>query len=699
MENIGLALTNLFLGLACVLYAKYSWKVHTPIPLLRNNVTWLYVSVSVMCMLCFFMFGFYNLPDGEIHLFIEQSILLSSSFVVYFILAIVFTLKMPSKPRKARALLLIPTLLYALFTFQWSTFTYTNIIMMPCLAALCYFMTKMYLGNKNRQLFLGILSVGLIATFTLFQNYLVKIENPFFFMLYLPAVLLTSFTLYRGLALFLNLSNKSGLIHSVANNHLNYLTSTSIIQELSPKTTEEAQEIFKHNKKISKILSCQSSGYSIGGQHLIENGVIINTQKLNKVEFFDSVNGLIKVEPSMSWHELLSYLTRAQKDNPNAWMPKQIPTEFLDYSIGGAVSANTHGNNLFTLPLIKDIASIDLVTLTGEILRVHRKANQELFKLAIGGYGLFGLITGVEFNLSKKRILQRKVELLSIKELPNEITKHTQAGCTHFEFILNTNELEQDFLQTGILSSYLPIEADPKTIQFEPYHQSILEIQTFKENLYMLENNKSHKIKLQHETLKSKNELFYWSNNIVPYFPLESKLKLVNLLFPEYKDYHLIKHEYYIPVTQINTFLNKLSSHKICREFNLIQARITITKKDEESFLFWSSQDYLALELSFNTPNSMQSLSHIKDYLLELTELSIHCQGSFSLGFMQCYEKNHLLHCYPQMPDFLNLKLKHDPSEIFQSNWYQSIKKMIYGTKAETPYLSISPKQIQKRGS
>ena len=699
MENIGLALANLFLGLSFFLYAKYNWKISTPIPLLKNNVTWLYLSISVTYLVSFFMYGFYNLPNGEIHNVIEQVILLSSSFIFYFLLTIIFTLHMPSKPRKARALSLIPAVIYALFTFQWSYFSYVDFILIPTIAVLGYHIYSMYRLNKNKQLLFGIVSLFSLSALTFLQNHFVTIENPFFFMIYIPLSLLCSIGLYRGIGLYIQYINKTGIYNVIGNNYLNHLTPTSLFQIFYPRTPEEIKEIFKQVKNYSKMVSFQSKGYSIGSQHLIENGVLINAKKINKVEFFDSVNGFIKTGPSMSWHHLLSYLNRAQKDNPNAWMPKQIPGHFLDYSIGGSVSANTHGNNLLCSPLIKDIDAIDILGFSGEVQRIHRKANDELFKLVVGGYGLFGFITGIELKLSKKLILKRKVETILIKDLPSDINKHIQTGCLNLELELNTDESSNDFLQTGILSSYFPVEADPKTIQFEAYHDSYFDKSTYRENLFLLKNNKTEKLKLKNDLIKSKNELYYWSNQIVPYCPVEKHLPIVNLLFPEYKNYFLIKHKYYLPIDNIHLFLNKVSSHKICREFNLISATISVTKKDEESFLFWSNQDYVALDLNFHIPQSIQSLINIKEYLIDLTDLAIYFNGSFDLGHMQCFEKNQLLKCYPQMPDFVNLKLKHDPNEMIQTDWYQSIKKIIYGSKTEISNLSIQPPLLQKRKS
>ena len=37
--------------------------------------------------------------------------------------------------------------------------------------------------------------------------------------------------------------------------------------------------------------------------------------------------------------------------------------------------------------------------------------------------------------------------------------------------------------------------------------------------------------------------------------------------------------------------------------------------------------------------------------------------------------------CYPQMPEFLKLKRKYDPDELFQSEWYRHYKRMYFGDK------------------
>ncbi len=65
-------------------------------------------------------------------------------------------------------------------------------------------------------------------------------------------------------------------------------------------------------------------------------------------------------------------------------------------------------------PFISDVESFHLLDGSGVLHRCARNKNEELFRLAIGGYGLFGVITRVCLRLSPRKKLRRKVELIDV---------------------------------------------------------------------------------------------------------------------------------------------------------------------------------------------------------------------------------------------------------------------------------------------
>ena len=67
--------------------------------------------------------------------------------------------------------------------------------------------------------------------------------------------------------------------------------------------------------------------------------------------------------------------------------------------------------------MIADVEWIEMVTAEGKLKKCSRKENTELFSLAIGGYGLFGVITTVGLRLVPRGKVRRRVEARTLAEL------------------------------------------------------------------------------------------------------------------------------------------------------------------------------------------------------------------------------------------------------------------------------------------
>src|SRR5204863_4310438 len=117
-----------------------------------------------------------------------------------------------------------------------------------------------------------------------------------------------------------------------------------------------------------------------------------DTRKLKRVLNLDAENGQVEVEAGILWPQLVADLLRIQKGRPNPWGIRQKQTGADRLSLGGALSANVHGRGLRMLPIIGDVESFVLVDADANTCRRSRTENPELFRLAIGGYGLFGAI-------------------------------------------------------------------------------------------------------------------------------------------------------------------------------------------------------------------------------------------------------------------------------------------------------------------
>ena len=56
--------------------------------------------------------------------------------------------------------------------------------------------------------------------------------------------------------------------------------------------------------------------------------------------------------------------------------------------------------------------------------------------------------------------------------------------------------------------------------------------------------------------------------------------------------------------------------------------------------------------------------------------MAIERGGRYYLTYHRYATRSQVEACYPQLPEFLRLKKKHDPEERFQSEWYRFYQTM-----------------------
>jgi FAD/FMN-containing dehydrogenases len=134
--------------------------------------------------------------------------------------------------------------------------------------------------------------------------------------------------------------------------------------------------------------------------------VLVDTTKLNRVLNFDPEKGLVEVEAGIQWPDLIEYLLEVQRDRqPRQWGIVQKQTGADRLTVGGATSANIHGRGLRFKPIAQDVESFTLIDADGDLRVCSRRENSELFRLAIGGYGLFGVLYSTTLRLMSHKKL------------------------------------------------------------------------------------------------------------------------------------------------------------------------------------------------------------------------------------------------------------------------------------------------------
>ena len=203
----------------------------------------------------------------------------------------------------------------------------------------------------------------------------------------------------------------------------------------------------------------------MGGQQFADGGELLDLRGMNRVLELDMDRGLVRAQGGIQWPDLIRGILELQRDREPERSPRwgiaQKQTGADALTLGGALSANIHGRGLVMGPIVNDVESFTLVNANGDSITCSRTENAELFSLAIGGYGLFGVITEVTLRLTPRRTLRRVVRVIDIEDAVNAAERRINEGFLYGDFQFDIDPRSSDFLTKGVFSGYAPVEGDP----------------------------------------------------------------------------------------------------------------------------------------------------------------------------------------------------------------------------------------------
>ena len=286
------------------------------------------------------------------------------------------------------------------------------------------------------------------------------------------------------------------------------LNSTRVYRIAAPESLDSVRRLLASARKEKRAVCISGGRHAMGGQQFCADALMLDIRKLKNVLSFDRERGLIEVESGIQWPELLAYLQSSQAGADNAWAFAQKQTGADRLTMGGCLSANVHGRGLTMAPFISDVESFKLIDARGNLVNCSREENAELFRLAIGGYGLFGFIYSVTLRLVPRRKLERVVEVRDVAGLMGAFEERVRDGFLYGDFQYAIDEKSEDFLRRGVFCTYRPVE---ESRPMSPLQRELGEGE-WTELLYLAHANKTEAFKRYAGYYLSTNGQLYWSD-------------------------------------------------------------------------------------------------------------------------------------------------------------------------------------------
>ncbi len=153
--------------------------------------------------------------------------------------------------------------------------------------------------------------------------------------------------------------------------------------------------------------------HSMGGQSLARNGLGI-TFASERCEV-DRAAGTARVHAGTRWHQVIAALD-AQGLSPAVMQSNS------DFSVGATFSVNAHGWPAPYGPFGSTVRALRLMLADGSVVTASRTDNPELFAMAMGGYGLVGILLELEIAVVENRMMRPRFERMPAGELARRFT-------------------------------------------------------------------------------------------------------------------------------------------------------------------------------------------------------------------------------------------------------------------------------------
>jgi len=482
------------------------------------------------------------------------------------------------------------------------------------------------------------------------------------------------------------------------------LNRTYVSDIVRPETINDLQLLVEKARLQKMPLSFCGGRHAMGGQQFGTDMRLIDMRGMNSIFEMDGKKGIITTEAGIQWPELMNYLTDSRKPTVGSknwllgqsdaitplieglandveqnltsrWGIRQKPTGTDTITLGGSLSSNVHGRGLKLMPVCADVEGIALVNATGEIVECNRVFNPELFSLALGGYGLFGLIYTVQLRLWIRKKVRRRVSVVRATDLMDAFDKAIANDAIYGDFQFNIDPLSPDFMDKGIFSVYERVNEEDGGVEI-PSNQKVLSVAEWGELVYLAHTQPGKAFQKYQDHYLATDGQLYWSDTsqLGPY--RDNYHQQVDAKLPKAVPGTEMITELYVPRDELSRFLARAANLLKRQHSQLIYGTVRLIEKDRTTFLPWAKEDYACIIINLHISHASPKIARAKQTFQDLIDIAIVLGGSYYLTYHRWARKDQVLACYPKFPEFLKQKLEFDPEERFQSNWYRHYKAM-----------------------
>ena len=216
------------------------------------------------------------------------------------------------------------------------------------------------------------------------------------------------------------------------------LTQVTPNEITTPTSASELAEAIAQAASSGRRMKMPGTGHSFTSIAASDD-ILVRSQGLQGVIGVDPDNITVTARAGTRLKDLNSGLERLGYSLHNMG-------DIAEQTIAGATSTGTHGTGGVAAGLSAQIAGLEIVTGTGEILQCDATQNADVFDIARVGLGALGILTSLTFKVEPLFTLQAHEQPMSWDEVTQNFDQYADEN-NHFEFYYwpHTNSCQAKF--------------------------------------------------------------------------------------------------------------------------------------------------------------------------------------------------------------------------------------------------------------
>ena len=389
--------------------------------------------------------------------------------------------------------------------------------------------------------------------------------------------------------------------------------------------------------------------HSMGGQSLARDGTVATLDQ--RWLEADTAGRIYRVAAGTRWSTVIARLDAL------GFSPAVMQSN-NDFGVASTFSVNAHGWPVPFSGCGSTVRALTMVLADGTVVTCSRTENADLFRHAMGGYGLFGVITELELDMRPNALLSPRFDEVSGPDLGARFAQQLASDST-IQMAYGRMDVSLDrFLERGLLITYRPT-ADQSDIPAAS-------------GSGLINRAARYIFRAQVESDRAKHFRWWTESRLSPHVSGDaSRNSLMNKPVVTLEDRDPFRtdilHEYFVAPGRFAAFVKACQAVIPASYQQLLNITLRYVNTDHDSVLAYAPEPRIAAVLLFSQEKTVRGETDMAHMTRALIDRVLDIGGTYYLPYRPHASLAQLSRGYPRASAFAASKRAMDPDLLFRN--------------------------------